>query len=73
MAVWDGTKVHVIANESGENTTPSWVTYLSQNSRRVGKAAERASSKYLAGTVYHSKRLIGRAFCPSLKEEKAAA
>ena len=48
VAVWDGAKVHVIANESGENTTPSWVTYLGTDSRRVGKVRggrERASER----------------------------
>jgi L1 cell adhesion molecule like protein len=72
VAVWDGTKVHVIANESGENTTPSWVTYLSKETRRVGKAAERAAGKYINSTVYHSKRIIGRPYCPSLQDEKRA-
>lgn len=70
VAVWDGTKVHVIANESGENTTPSWVTYLAPDSRRVGKAALRAAGKYVGSTVYDSKRIIGRPFCPVLLDEK---
>ena len=62
----------MVMGQSGENTTPSWVTYLSKTSRRVGKASERAAGKYLSGTIYHSKRLIGRPFCPSLEEEKNA-
>ena len=70
VAVWDGTKVHVIANESGENTTPSWVTYLSPDSRRVGNAAVRAAGKYIGSTVYDSKRIIGRPYCPVLQDEK---
>jgi len=57
--VWDGTQVHVIANESGDNTTPSWVCYPDVKQRRVGKAAERAGTKYASSVVYHSKRLIG--------------
>eukprot|EP00287_Rhodomonas_sp_CCMP768_P013235 CAMPEP_0196748044 /NCGR_PEP_ID=MMETSP1091-20130531/72070_1 /TAXON_ID=302021 /ORGANISM="Rhodomonas sp., Strain CCMP768" /LENGTH=70 /DNA_ID=CAMNT_0042095285 /DNA_START=75 /DNA_END=284 /DNA_ORIENTATION=+ len=52
VAVWDGVQTHVIANESGENTTPSWVTFLAKNKRRVGKAAERAGSKYITSCVY---------------------
>ncbi|KAJ1482719.1 Hsp70 protein-domain-containing protein [Baffinella frigidus] len=73
IAVWDGTQepdnlptsrlkdkaVHVIANESGDNTTPSWVCYPDVKQRRVGKAAERAGTKYASSVVYHSKRLIG--------------
>uniref|UniRef100_A0A7S0Y1A8 Heat shock protein 70 n=2 Tax=Hemiselmis andersenii TaxID=464988 RepID=A0A7S0Y1A8_HEMAN len=59
VAVWDGTQVHVIANESGDNTTPSWVCYPDKKQRRVGKAAERAGTKYASSVVYHSKRLIG--------------
>ena len=30
-------QVHVIANESGENTTPSCVCYVGNRQRRVGK------------------------------------
>uniref|UniRef100_A0A7S4P8C8 Uncharacterized protein n=1 Tax=Guillardia theta TaxID=55529 RepID=A0A7S4P8C8_GUITH len=59
VAVWDGTQVHVIANESGDNTTPSWVCYPDLKQRRVGKAAERAGTKYASSVIYHSKRLIG--------------
>uniref|UniRef100_A0A7S0MLZ7 Heat shock protein 70 n=1 Tax=Cryptomonas curvata TaxID=233186 RepID=A0A7S0MLZ7_9CRYP len=59
VAVWDGTQVHVIANESGDNTTPSWVCYPDVKQRRVGKAAERAGTKYASSVIYHSKRLIG--------------
>ena len=66
------TRWGMVMGQSGENTTPSWVTYLSKTSRRVGKASERAAGKYLSGTIYHSKRLIGRPFCPSLEEEKNA-
>lgn len=59
VSVWDGTQVHVIANESGDNTTPSWVCYPEVKQRRVGKAAERAGTKYASSVIYHSKRLIG--------------
>jgi molecular chaperone DnaK len=52
-------QVHVIANESGDNTTPSWVCYPDVGQRRVGKAAERAGTKYAGSVIYHSKRLIG--------------
>jgi hypothetical protein len=52
--------------QSGENTTPSWVTYLSKDSRRVGKAAERAAVKYISGTVYHSKRVSAPSALPTL-------
>jgi len=54
-----GLQVHVIANESGDNTTPSWVCYPDHRQRRVGKAAERAGTKYASSVIYHSKRLIG--------------
>ena len=49
----------MIANESGDNTTPSWVCYPDVGQRRVGKAAERAGTKYAGSVIYHSKRLIG--------------
>jgi hypothetical protein len=33
--------------------------YIDVGQRRVGKAAERAGTKYASSVIYHSKRLIG--------------
>ena len=72
VAVWDGTQVHVIANESGDNTTPSWVCYPDVGQRRVGKAAERAGTKYASSVIYHSKRLIGCKYGQTVVEDAKA-
>jgi len=71
VAVWDGTQVHVIANESGDNTTPSWVCYPDNKQRRVGKAAERAGTKYASSVIYHSKRLIGNKYGEKVLQDAA--
>ena len=36
------------------------------------QAAERAAGKYIQSTVYHAKRLIGRAYSDGLQQERAA-
>jgi len=41
-----------VSVQSGENTTPSWVTYLSKDTRRVGKAAERAAGAHICAFSY---------------------
>mmetsp|Transcript_34463 Transcript_34463/g.67414 ORF Transcript_34463/g.67414 Transcript_34463/m.67414 type:complete len:548 (+) Transcript_34463:90-1733(+) len=71
VAVWDGTQVHVIANESGDNTTPSWVCFPDKKQRRVGKAAERAGTKYASSVIYHSKRLIGNKYGEAVLQDAA--
>ena len=38
----------------------------------MGKAAERAGSKYISSCVYHFKRLIGRQFEDRMLDEAAA-
>jgi molecular chaperone DnaK (HSP70) len=40
------------------------------DTRRADKAAVRAAGKYVGSTVYDSKRIIGRPYCPVLQDEK---
>ena len=47
-------QVHVIANESGDNTTPSWVCYIDANTRRVGKVISNTTSLNLVRTPLHT-------------------
>jgi len=59
--VWKNGKVEIIANDQGDRTTPSWVTFT-DTERVVGMAAKSQSGANPQNTVYDSKRLIGRQF-----------
>ena len=58
-------------NHRRDNTTPSWVCYPDQKQRRVGKAAERAGTKYASSVIYHSKRLIGCKYGEAVLQDAA--
>ena len=61
--------VDIIANQQGNRTTPSYVSF-NDNERLIGDAAKNASSQNPTNTVYDAKRLIGRDFNdPSLQKE----
>jgi L1 cell adhesion molecule like protein len=51
----------IIANEIGERTTPSYVSFSKQE-RLVGQAAKNQSARNPTNTVFDAKRLIGRKF-----------
>ena len=61
VAVFRDGKTNVIANENGNRTTPSIVSY-SGNERLVGDAAEMESVLDPANSICNSKRFIGRLF-----------
>lgn len=54
-------KVEIIANDQGNRTTPSYVTYTDEE-RLVGDASKNVSVENLDNTIYDVKRLIGRKF-----------
>ena len=55
-----GGTVKVIENAEGNRTTPSVVAFTSSGERVVGVAAKRQAATNPEGTIYASKRLIGR-------------
>lgn len=61
VAVWQNDRVEVIANDQGNRTSPSYVSY-SADERLVGDAAKAMAASNPTNTVYDAKRLIGRNF-----------
>ena len=59
VAVWEGGRAHVIANNMGNRTTPSWVSIQADNVF-VGEAARSKASRNPQSSVYDAKRVIGR-------------
>lgn len=61
VAVWQGDRVEVIANDQGNRTTPSYVAFT-DTERMIGDAAKNQAAMNPKNTVYDAKRLIGRKF-----------
>jgi len=61
VGVWQNDHVEIIANDQGNRTTPSWVSFT-ETERLVGDAAKNAALGNLPNTVYDTKRLMGRLF-----------
>ena len=61
IAVWRQGKVEIIANDQGDRTTPSWVSF-NDTDRVIGMSAKAQAGVNPQNTVYDSKRLIGRTF-----------
>lgn len=62
VAILEGGNVKIIENSEGERTTPSIVGYTDDGQILVGRSAKRQSVMNPKGTVFASKRLIGRRF-----------
>ena len=60
MAVMEGGKPEIIANQEGNRTTPSVVAVNKSGDRLVGQLARRQSVTNPDKTIYEMKRLIGR-------------
>jgi L1 cell adhesion molecule like protein len=59
VGVWQGDHVEIIANEQGNRTTPSYVSF-DGDERLVGDAAKSLAASNTRNTVFDAKRLIGR-------------
>ena len=61
VAVYQNGKVEVIANDQGNRTTPSYVSFTDEE-RLIGDAAKSSVSSNPNNTVFDAKRLIGKKF-----------
>ncbi|KAF8526209.1 heat shock protein 70 family [Hysterangium stoloniferum] len=61
VSVWQNDHVEIIANDQGNRTTPSYVSF-SDTERLIGDAAKNQSATNPHNTVFDVKRLIGRNF-----------
>lgn len=62
VGVWQNDRVEIIANDQGNRTTPSYVSFGDGSERLVGEAAYNMASRFPTNTVFDAKRLIGRKF-----------
>lgn len=61
VSVWQNNTSEIIANDQGNRTTPSFVSFT-DHERLVGDAAKTNSTSNPTNTVFDAKRLIGRSF-----------
>ena len=66
---WKDNRCEIIANDQGNRTTPSYVSFNSEE-RIIGDGAKNQASMNPENTVFDAKRLIGRDFCdPTLQSD----
>lgn len=61
VGVWQNNRVEIIANDQGNRTTPSYVSFTDEE-RLIGDAAKAVAAGNPQNTVFDAKRLIGRKF-----------
>ncbi len=61
VGVWQNDRVEIIANDQGNRTTPSYVSF-GDTERLIGDAAKNQAAANVLNTVFDAKRLIGRKF-----------
>jgi L1 cell adhesion molecule like protein len=70
VAVWQNEKVEIIANDQGNRTTPSWVSFSSTGERLIGESAKSQAVSNQQNTFYDVKRLIGRNFSDPIVQKE---
>jgi molecular chaperone DnaK len=70
VAIMEGDKPTVIANEEGGRTTPSVVGFTAKGERLVGQVAKRQRVTNPENTIYSIKRFMGRRFSEVTQEAK---
>jgi len=61
VGVWQNDRVEIVANDQGNRTTPSYVSF-NDTERLIGEAAKSTAAMNPRNTVFDAKRLIGRKF-----------
>lgn len=61
VGVWQGDHVEIIANDQGNRTTPSYVSFHGDE-RVIGDGAKTLAASNPSNTIFDAKRLIGRRF-----------
>jgi L1 cell adhesion molecule like protein len=68
VGVWENDRCEIIANDQGNRTTPSYVSFTDSESL-IGDPAKNQASMNPKNTVYDAKRLIGRNFSDQATQE----
>ena len=68
VGVFQNGRVEIIANDTGSNTTPSYVAFT-DDGRLIGESAKNQASMNTVNTVFDVKRLIGRRFSDAEVQE----
>ena len=69
VGIYKNNNVEIIANDMGNRTTPSWVSFTDTD-RLIGDAAKTASTTNPTNTIYDIKRLMGRKFSDPIVQEE---